>query len=156
MGREIRKVPKNWNHPKNEEGRFIPLDDQSFDEAFAEWQEGLKKWIAGEDPHADKYGYPKTAAGWTRWRGQSPDPETYREATWTEEEACCFQMYENVSEGTPVSPVFESLKGLEDWLVSQGYSRSAAQQFCESGYAPSMTFGPGGFKMGVDTFDRAS
>lgn len=152
MGREIRKVPANWEHPKDDSGRFIPMMDESFDEAFNEWMEGLQKWIKGENPDAETYNYPKTPYGYTNWNGRSPDPETYRKESWTEDEACCFQIYENVSEGTPVSPVFTSKKEMEDWLVGQGYSRNAAHNFCESEYAPSMTFQSGvGFKTDINT-----
>jgi hypothetical protein len=47
-----------------------------------------------------------------------------------------FQIYENVSEGTPVSPIFSSLQAIKTWLVTQGYSEGAAKQFIESGHAP--------------------
>jgi len=47
-------------------------------------------------------------------------------------------MYETISEGTPISPVFDSLKVLENWLVKdQGYSRKAAQEFCVESWSPS-------------------
>lgn len=152
MGREIRKVPKNWQHPKDDNGNYIPMHDQSFDEALKEWQDGLAKWIAGEDPDADKFDYPKTEPGYSEWHGASPDPESYRKETWTEAEANCFQVYETVSEGTPTSPVFESLEALENWLVEQGHSRTAAANFCEGGWATSMIFnlGTGEMKQGID------
>lgn len=139
MGREIRKVAKGWQHPKKEDGHYKPLYDKYFEDAFIEWEEGRQKWIKGEDPDADKYNNPKTTKGYIEWNGGSPDPEYYRDVKWTEQEACCFQYYQNVSEGTPLSPVFDTLKELEDWLVSdQGHSRTAAQNFCKSGSAPSM------------------
>ena len=33
MGRKIRRVPPHWEHPKDKNGNYIPLHDQSFDEA---------------------------------------------------------------------------------------------------------------------------
>ena len=48
-----------------------------------------------------------------------------------------YQVYENVSEGTPVSPVFESVEALQDWLIRQGYSKTATQAFVAEGHAPS-------------------
>lgn len=154
MGREIRKVPANWEHPKNEQGHFIPLNDESFEEAFNKWLEGLQKWMKGEDESADMYNYPKTAFGYTQWYGRSPDIDCYRAETWTEEQACCFQIYETVSEGTPVSPVFTTKEAMENWLIGQGYNRNAAHNFCEEGWAPSMTFQPGvGFKTDINTCD---
>jgi hypothetical protein len=32
----------------------------------------------------------------------------------------CFQIYEDVSEGTPVSPVFQTEESLRDWLGAKG------------------------------------
>jgi hypothetical protein len=48
-----------------------------------------------------------------------------------------YQLYENVSEGTPVSPVFASLEALWQWLVEQGWSQQAAQSLVADGHAPS-------------------
>ena len=31
MGREIRRVPKNWEHPKDEEGYYLPMYEMDFD-----------------------------------------------------------------------------------------------------------------------------
>lgn len=47
-----------------------------------------------------------------------PDPDRHRpafgaEATW-------YQVYETVTEGTPVTPPFETLAELVDWLVEKG------------------------------------
>ena len=53
------------------------------------------------------------------------------------ESLSCFQIYENVSEGTPVSPIFPTKAALERWLVSQGNSLEAVRQFIQWGHAPS-------------------
>lgn len=152
MGREIRKVSKNWEHPKKDDGNYHPMFDESFESAFNKWDTNRKKWIAGEDPDAEKYNYPKSTKGYIMWNGNAPDPEYYRDTDWAKNEACCFQFYETVSEGTPLSPVFETLTELEDWLVNnQGHSRQSAHSFCEIGYAPSMTISNGVIKMGVDS-----
>ena len=50
-----------------------------------------------------------------------------------------WQMWETVSEGSPVSPVFASADELVAWLVeSEGYSPQSARSFVESGWAPSL------------------
>lgn len=36
---------------------------------------------------------------------------------WKPGEANCFQMYENVTEGTPISPVMDSPEALAQWLA---------------------------------------
>jgi hypothetical protein len=48
-----------------------------------------------------------------------------------------FQIYENVTEGSPESPVFNSLAELVSWLIAQGVSRQSAEAFVERGSAPS-------------------
>jgi hypothetical protein len=48
-----------------------------------------------------------------------------------------FQIYENVSEGSPVSPIFESLGELSSWLAEQGASPSYIQTLIADGHAPS-------------------
>lgn len=48
-----------------------------------------------------------------------------------------WQVWETVSEGSPISPVFATAGDLVDWLVAEGYSRMAAQAFAQSGFAMS-------------------
>ena len=40
-----------------------------------------------------------------------------------------YQVYEDVSEGTHLSPIFSSADMLIAWLLAQGYSRDAAEAF---------------------------
>lgn len=48
-----------------------------------------------------------------------------------------WQVWETVSEGSPVSPVFPNRDALANYLVEQGYSYKAAINFCEDGWVPS-------------------
>jgi hypothetical protein len=48
-----------------------------------------------------------------------------------------FQIYENVSDGSPVSPIFESLVELSSWLAEQGASPAYIQALIADGHAPS-------------------
>ena len=123
MGREIRRVPKGWKHPKTLTSGYTPLHDKPYSEAAA-------------------------------------DNEDYYRPEWKPEEMTHYQLYETVSEGTPISPVFSSLDQLEDWMVTNGdpvhgaISRRAAREFCKSGYAPSMMFIPGrGLLGGIESLD---
>lgn len=54
-----------------------------------------------------------------------------------------YQMWETVSEGSPVSPVFASKETFVAWLIAEGYSENAAKQFAEVGYAFSMVIANG-------------
>jgi hypothetical protein len=44
MGREIRRVPPDWQHPKDEDGDHIPLFDESFRAAAQEWDTNARLW----------------------------------------------------------------------------------------------------------------
>lgn len=49
-----------------------------------------------------------------------------------------YQVWETVSEGSPVSPVFPTTEACIAWLVSRGYSKTAAENFIKMGWVPSM------------------
>jgi hypothetical protein len=54
-----------------------------------------------------------------------------------------YQMWETVSEGSPVSPVFADKESFVNWLIAQGYSEGAAEQFAEVGHAFSLMIANG-------------
>lgn len=145
MGREIRRVPSDWIHPKQtrriwtgqdyetvETSYYRPLYDKDYETAAQEWIAEFDQWRAGTHPHqSDDCRY--------YWEyANTPDEETHRSRKWTDEQATHYQIYETVSEGTPVSPVFATLDELVEWCVTQGYSRYAAEQFAKHGWVPSM------------------
>jgi len=49
MSREMRRVPRDWRHPKNENGKFIGLSELSspFKEVDDAWNEERAKWLEG-------------------------------------------------------------------------------------------------------------
>lgn len=126
MGREIRKVPPGWEHPKDDKGHYKPLFDESYDEAAKEW---LKECMDFKPTEDCKY--------YWEWTDNPPDKEYYRPEF--EKEPTHYQIYETVSEGTPTSPVFESKEQLIRWLITEGYSESAAVNFAKEGWAPSFS-----------------
>ena len=48
-----------------------------------------------------------------------------------------YQVWETVSEGSPVSPVFKATDEVVGWIMGEGYSREVAEAFLESGYCAS-------------------
>lgn len=148
-------MPRDWEHPVVN-GRHQPLYDEYYEDAYNEWDERRKKWIGGEDPDADHYGEPKTNAGFIGWTGAAPNPVYYRHVKWTPEEACCYQIYQNVSEGTPISPKFNTLEEMEAWLISEGYSPESAKAFCQLGHAPSFAITPAGIASDIHSLDLMS
>lgn len=153
MGREIRRVPMDWEHPKDERGDYHPLFDEPFVEAFARWSQERQDWLDDKDGERtrvqDKY-YGGRDVTYEEWDDGPPDPDYYRPA-WPEGAELGFVMYETVTEGTPVSPIFKTLHELEDWLVEQGLSPENASAFCAAGWVPSFVMSPEiGFKKGLD------
>ncbi|MBX5143960.1 hypothetical protein [Rhizobium lentis] len=49
-----------------------------------------------------------------------------------------FQLYENVSDGIPVSPVLATREALAEWLAQNGWSAEALEFLLANGHAPSM------------------
>lgn len=48
-----------------------------------------------------------------------------------------YQIYENVTEGTPVSPIFASVEKLKAWLEAEGADADRIAFLLEHGHAPS-------------------
>lgn len=116
MGREVRRVPANWDHWKHSDQ---PLFD-GFNKAIARWEEGSTNWAKGLyldhknqwSPIPDEYKH----YSYNEWDGNRPDPANYM-PDFDESERTHYQMYENTTEGTPISPVLASEDELIDWLV---------------------------------------
>ena len=49
-----------------------------------------------------------------------------------------FQLYENVSEGSPTSLVFGTVDKLIEWLTGNGWSQGATQYLLSNGHSPSL------------------
>jgi hypothetical protein len=139
MGREIRRVPPDWEHPRDERGNYIPLYDEDYTIAADGWLAQVMAWERGDDPDREVAARQYGDRYYWDWDGGPPDRDRYRTRAWTAEEATAYQIYETVSEGTPVSPVFASLDALIAWLVDQGHSERAARGFAASGWAPSLS-----------------
>jgi hypothetical protein len=142
MGREVRRVPATWEHPKDEQGRFIPMH-QTYtdytDYTEGEIEEGLREgWLKGEPP----------------FYGQAVMPQ------WPEAERTHYQMYEDCTEGTPISPPMETPEALARWLADTGASSfggmtasyEAWLRVCRGGWAPSCVIAGGRLESGV-SFD---
>ncbi len=126
MSRGVRKVPANWEHPKNEQGYYIPLHGGSFSKCAARWDEEAAQWKKGFRRHCmdDNKWEPKTAdmtQTFAVWRGKRPDEKDYM-PDWSDAERTHYQMYEYVTKGTPISPVKESPEALAHWLTDNNAS----------------------------------
>jgi hypothetical protein len=156
MGREIRRVPLGWDHPKDHRGQYLPLYDKDYDTAAGEWLTALGKWESGEDPDRTEY---EAESGERRyyweWSDSPPDRESYRQK-WPDGAEMGLCVYETVSEGTPISPVFRTEAEAVEWLIGQGHSRTSAEAFIRSGWAPSFVMTGGHLYSGIDAHDAMS
>jgi len=176
MGREIRKVPPNWEHPTYGEAfgnrdniyysracgmqhcrgerDFISLYDQSHEDAAQEWIDNFIDWHVKGNIESEYSKY------YWEYAGSPPEADYYR--LYKNEEATWFQVYETVSEGSPVSPPFATEEELIQYLHKNGdfwaQSRSqqppsleAATQFVKKdGWAPSFIVNNGVITEGIN------
>ena len=157
MGREVRKVPADWQHPRDKDDTFIPLfDSNCYKPSVDEWDRNAEKWNHGEFPdYADDVDKKLTYA---EWAGERPKLEDYM-PDWTDEERTHLMMYENTTEGTPISPAFATPEELARWLADSGASAFANMTadydhwlaVANGGFAPSMVFSTShGLQSGVE------
>lgn len=109
MGREIRKVPAGWEHPRKESGDYQPMFDEYYGDKLAEWIEDNKMWDNGT--HPDLKGHPERKEEYpfySMWGGDAPDVLYYQHKKYSDEELTHIQLYQTTSEGTPISPVFKA------------------------------------------------
>ncbi len=146
MGREIRRVPVGWEHPKDNKGIYIPMFDKDYESAAEEWLKNCASWEEGT--HPDRWTeYGKDYNYFWDYEDGPPDKESYRPKFLSKPDH--YQIYETVTEGTPTSPVFKTLNEMVQWLMVEGYSNEAAQNFAKGGYAPSMVIMGDVMKMGI-------
>lgn len=121
MGREVRRVPATWEHPKRGRNEYIPLLGDSFSQEAARWDEENERWNKGYRRDYLTDGWKEIEDGskgqsFEEWTGERPNEKDYM-PDWPVEERTHYQMYENTSEGTPISPVMESAEKLARWLA---------------------------------------
>lgn len=161
MGREVRRVPPGWEHPKDksDSSYYKPLHDESYAAASKRWVEEFDLWRVGKHPSQRDYDF---------WEWETPpEKPMYREEEWTDDEATNYQLYETVSEGSPVSPSFATQEQLAAYLSENGdfwYQRRMAEdrsgfpnsdydtwlKMIRMGSAPSMVVQDGRVMSGVE------
>jgi hypothetical protein len=142
MGREVRMVPAGWEHPKDASGNFIPLLGRSYSEDAAEFNA-----IASDRGKQEAIDY----------FGSEPEPDSYM-PDFPEGTATHYMMYEDCSEGTPISPAFATPEELARWLADNKASafggRTAPYEswlrVCNGGWAPSAIVSNGVMTSGVE------
>lgn len=127
MGREVRRVPLDWQHPDG-----CSLFD-GYNAAVAEWDEGKIQWDKGFVQDYSTFpvvswkpldGVDTECRSFEEWHGERPKQEDYM-PDWSAEERTHYQMYETTSEGSPISPVKASPEELARWLADNNASAFA-------------------------------
>lgn len=199
MGREVRMVPADWQHPKYTAenapferaiGRYIPMLEASHRKAVEQWEKhDLPEWLEGErlwrdegkvktydgvetiaavvERHRERHperSLPDTPsyAWWAGDRPERPDETGYM-PDWADDQRTHFMMYEDTSEGTPISPAFATPEELARWLADTGASSFADQtasyeawlRVAKGGFAPSAVLSSAGFQSGVEALADA-
>lgn len=162
MGREVRMVPADWRHPKEynhyrRANEYKPMHYRDWAEEAAEWDAEREKWERGELPDyasADDAGTP-----YDQWAGPRPYSSDYM-PNWPADQRTHYMMYEDTSEGTPISPAFATPEELAAWLFENNASAFGGQtgsyegwlRIAKGGLAPSMVIQNGVMTSGVDAF----
>lgn len=174
MGREIRRVPPGWQHPKigdlYEEGyeprhysgrreSYHPQYDKNYDDAASEWMEECIKWANGDVSDDVRKWREKYPYYW-EWNGDPPKREYYRTGKWAfkPEEATWYMMYEDTSEGTPKSPACATPEEVARYCADNGVSSfggmtATYEQWLSVAcgrWAPSMVISGGKMMSGVE------
>lgn len=158
MGREVRRVPADWQHPKDEQtGRYKPLfDGAGFADRLREWNDENAKWSSGVFP--DYASEENRKLTYSEWAGDQPKSCDYM-PDWPAEQRTHLMMYEDTTEGTPISPAFKTPEELARWLVDNNASAFGSQtgtyegwlRVAKGGWAPSAVFtSQAGLTSGVD------
>lgn len=120
MGIEFRKVPGNWEHPKDDDGKYVPLKED-FKRDLNKWAAENEKWSQGlqRDTHSNEWVPLKSqdfqGKTYKEVSGPKPEPEDYM-PVWTKEEKTHIQLYSNYSYGEPLSPPMATDEELAHWL----------------------------------------
>ncbi len=132
MSIEIRKVPKDWKHPKNASGDFIPLyEGTELATGQKEWDLQNMKWLEGFTKELNNEGdiiwVNKTPDEFeiTFEEYDSPRPlEKEHMPEWKESELTHLMVYEDESEGTPLTSARLTVEELALELFESGDNRT--------------------------------
>lgn len=110
MGREVRRVPKDWLHPHDK----ALFDGKDLAGKLARWDKDAAAWNRRDFP---EYASEESKGmEFSEWAGPRPNPDNYM-PVWTPEEATHLMMYETCTEGCPISPAMETAEELARWLA---------------------------------------
>lgn len=150
MSREVRRVPMDWQHPTE----WRPIWDPA--QRRARMQHVFKP-LLGRSYAQDAAAYADRPED---FEDDPPDPTDYMpEFNDVDPDTLGYCMYESVTEGTPISPVFQTPEELAHWLADTEASAMGLDHpttyerwlaVARGGWAPSMIATGEGIYSGVD------
>lgn len=139
MGREVRRVPKDWQHPRDELGNYIPMCDGDQETACKEYERNVVLWACGAHPsQRDEFG--ASIRYYWDYAGRPPPEYGERACHMFEsprDDLTHFMLYESTSEGTPHHdcPAFETMDELIDWAAENattfGYCSATREEWAD-------------------------
>jgi hypothetical protein len=174
MGREIRRVPLDFVHPPmvidntpfeingvmyQIKPQFLaqiqPMRDMTFAQALTEWNVEKEAWESDDNREYRERKYKEYGIStFEEWHGKPPSDARYYRPEWPSDTVLGYCLYETVSEGTPLSPVFETPEELANWLLEdQGYTDTAVREFLLVGSAPTMAVVNGTLVSNLEIYD---
>jgi hypothetical protein len=139
MGRELRRITRGWQHPRDEHGQYVPLHDKAYSDALAEYEAERALWAQRQHPSQIEWPAETAHHSYEEWVGEPPDPRYYRTESWTHQETGQWVLYENVTEGTPVSPAFDTVNDLMAWMAANGYGPHEISRIARGWRLPTIT-----------------
>lgn len=160
MGREIRRVKKGWEHPKKENGKYQPMFNQDYETELNDWWADHQLWLKGKHPDQKEFEDTKKYKYYAEYGGNPPDVDYYMKGKLDQNDEMWFQLYETVSEGTPLSPPFKTKEELADYLAENGdfwggsWTKEQAAKFIETEWCPSGVMINGEFYQNQQTLEH--
>lgn len=154
MSREVRRVPAGWEHPRTDDGSYVPLHlGSQYAPQLREWRSERDLWghgivMVGPDEQLRDIAA-ADCSSFEDWAGAEPVARDYM-PDWAADECTHWQMYETTTAGTPLSPPLQTPEELASWLAEHeasacGLMLASREQWLAMilvGYAPGLVVVP--------------
>jgi len=154
LARELGNLPPNICNPAYLAEQAFELSRRHPDRADPDAWRAMWHLMVLARGHCDDAEH--RAMCYEQWAGQRPHRDDYM-PNWPESERTHYMMYEDTSEGTPISPAFATPEELAQWLADNGASAFGDMtadydhwlRVARGGWAPGMVMQGGRLESGV-------
>lgn len=143
MGLEVRRTPVGWMPPKRKVQRFLgsdtverfqPQHDYTLAEGIEMYEDEKAGWRARRDEIIERHSLEFFEDGVAEYEADSPTIASdgtsyvpYYRPDWSADEMNGYQLYETITEGTPLTPSFATKEELIDHLERCGQGWESGQ-----------------------------